>query len=191
MGLPIPPDFTPEKLLLEHRKAIKSSQFYYTEEQANNVKKLLDTLHTTKESLFIQAGDNSISTLRVKYYQGKDYLLDNLDPNKHYLYLTSLTKVTTKPGGLLFSVRIAPKNKVSLLDFVVVIPDWRTKLEDFLETATPNQKFFLENLKLSDKDLTWISNQLAGLTKTVDEQAIPLFYGEITPDKILLIRDED
>lgn len=196
MSLPIPKNFVPSEALKAIRKASKAAQFYYTEERALQVKKILDTLHHPnadglKEPLFIPAAGGTLNTLRTQWYQGKDYLLDNLDPDNHYKKLLALTEVKTRQDGLFFRALTKPKNKNTLTDFMVAIPDWRDKLELFLETASPRDKFFLDKLVLSQKDKDWINGQLAGLVKYVGDDPIPLFFGDITDTSILLIRDDN
>lgn len=185
MNIKIPENKIKE-MLLAHRTA---SLFYYKEQHALEVKGLLDKLHADpSKPLRVQAVGVSVRTVRLQYYQGAKYLIENLDADHHYRDLYSRTKCLTYANYIELHVRGGTR---SLSTHVEQVTHWREEFTRFLEEAKPNDKLSLFNLALTEEEVTWAENQLVTLIKTDAEgNEIPLFFGTIKKDSIMLIRDE-
>lgn len=184
MNLSIPGG-DPEKLKIV--KPPKSrTQWYYNESIAKEVQEFLDKLHTTKQALRISRQGVNTNTLRLRYYQGVKYLLEFLDPKGVYKDLYSKTKCITFDDHIQLVLRTARATVVESL------APWKEELVTFLETAAPNDKFVRTDVTLEEDDITWINNLLAPLTKKDSQNNdVPLFYGQVERNKIILIRDQN
>lgn len=177
----------PEEQLKELlNKKSPDTRWYYNEEYAAAAKDLLERLHKDGNALRIDKHSVSTKTLRLQYYQGAKYLLDNLDPEGKYKALYSKTVCRTFDDYL----ELHAKAGLKTIEAAPIIL-WREKLESFFESAKPKDKFVLD-VNLTDSEIVWIEEQLA-ITIKRDEQGneIPLFYGQITKNKILIIRDDN
>lgn len=183
MSLSIPKGvtiLTPQEIPKIHRRALP----YYREHFALEAKEILDKLHATGKPLRVSAVNISVSSLRLQYYQGARYLLDNLDDQGKYLALYRQTKCSTNPGYIEFHIRIAARN----LSAIEINAPWKDELTVFLDTAVANDKFYRDDVILNDDDIAWINNQITPLAKSNGD---PLFYGQVEKNKILLIKDEN
>lgn len=180
MSLSVPKGVDLSTVRKIHRK---SSLFYYQESYALEAKKILDILHGQGKPIRVSVANVSANTLRLQYYHGAKYLVDYLDPDKHYAKLHKETRCVTSRDYIELHIR-APRG----ISVIEQVSPWKDDFIAFIETAAPNDKFFRDDVTLTEEEIAWINNQLVMLVKK-DES--PLFYGQIERNKILLIRDED
>lgn len=185
MSKPLKLQITPQALAAIRAKAKSTTEYYYSEQAALFSKKILDQLHETKLPVRIRPDGYAINSLRVQYYQGLRYLLDNLDPSKHYFQLSKITKCSTANKEYAeFTIR----GTLASQTLETVVP-WKDQFSDYLDTATPGKKLGPLDVSLSAADLQWIEGQLSGLVKPNGD---PLFLAQVEIGKpLLLIRDED
>lgn len=179
LKLPIPES----QLKAAQQSHKRATYFYYKEEFAVAAKNLLDKLHSSGNTIRVPLNGCSVATIRLQYYQGAKYLIDNLDKEKKYKTLYANTVCRAYEDYL--ELHVKRSFKTSLEAAVEIIP-WREEFEHFLDEAQKDQKFYKAGLSLSDADLLWIESQLSTMTK---EDGSPAFYGEIQKDHILLIKD--
>jgi hypothetical protein len=132
---------------------------YYTEKWAGYVKEIIDAIKETAQPRLIPIGDMSETTIKLQWYQGKEYLLDHLDPKGEYKALDDILVASpVKKRGLI----ISPVQRKGVMKSVVVQP-WRPRLEEFLEVAQPLEKFERVGLGLAEEDVLWLKSLFTGL----------------------------
>ena len=163
--------FTRDALKIRNKR-----KTYYNENSAIWVRGLLDDLHKSGIPLKVVRETNGalrINTLRLRYYQGIEYLRDNLDPDDTYKRLSKATKCTVYRDYLELHIRnIEVAHTAPALD-------WKPLFEEFLENAELGQKFNPKVL-LTLPEVRWINEQLFPLSRQ--------FIYNITPDEFLVIR---
>lgn len=165
----------PVKAKLDKKEARTFHGPYYNKEHALEVKDYLNVLHTNRRSLKIVSSGLSINTLRLKFYQGKKYLLDNLDPEGKYKNLINRTKCITMADYL--ELHIKQDTKVLYAETI----EWKPAFLDFIENAQLGTKFPCpDNIMLSNEEVQWIKDQLDPLSD--------LFIYDVKPNKFLVIR---
>lgn len=156
---------------------------YYSESFGRDAKKIFDELEASKARITIHARDVSIHTIRAQFYQGRKYLVDHLDtPEGYYAKLAPRVKLITYDSYIEFHIRSAPK---SFIQNIQIEEGWREDLLCFLENAAPGEKFH-RHLNFTEKDIAYVNNLLAGLTK---EDGSTVFFGDINENQIMLVRD--
>lgn len=168
-------------------KAARAKWPYYAEEYANVVKKLLDNLATTKRPQIVRSEGIKIATIKSQYYQGLQYLLDYMDPDKRYDMIKNATKASTDHYNSTITITHklsasrAFDNAVNQALTNALDGGWRERFEDYIMTAKAGEKFHITNVILSDADVAYAKNMLV----PVDE----LFFYRIDSKEILVVRD--
>jgi hypothetical protein len=133
---------------------------YFTEKWAKEVGVLMKHVYTTGEPRLIPVGDLSTSTIRNQWYQGKEYLLQFLDPDKSYAEMDTVVAAEyIKKRGLL----VSPRKQRGILQHIAIVP-WRPKFEEFLETAVEMQMFERVGLGLTEDDAKYVNETLYPLS---------------------------
>jgi hypothetical protein len=161
----------------------KTIEYYYTPAAAAGAKRIVDKLFLEGQRIRLRREDYSLQTMRIQFYQGCKYLIDH-DETNTYADKVKRTKCSIRDGEFIeFTMREA-----ELLTNIEVDRPWRDELSEYLDNASPGQKFYKQDVSLSSDDVAWINNQLAGLVKPSGE---PLFIAQVEPGMpLLLIRDE-
>lgn len=133
---------------------------YFTEKWAGRVAEVLELVYTTGEPRLIPEGDFTASTITNQWYQGKDYLIRFMDPEKKYAnMLVAIGAEYQKRRGLI----IAPRKRRGILATVKIQP-WRGKFEEFIETAEELQKFERIGIGLTQDDFEYVRDILEPLS---------------------------
>lgn len=133
---------------------------YYTEKWASRVAEILELVYTTGEPRLIPEGDFTASTITNQWYQGKDYLVRFMDPDKKYAeMLVAIGAEYQKKRGLV----IAPRRRRGILAAVKIQP-WKGKFEEFIETAAELQKFERIGVGLTQEDFDYVRDTLTPLS---------------------------
>lgn len=168
--MPNPADIEFIKALAEENKKLLSSlkkanqigssrRPYYTEKWAGYVKEIFLAIKENAQPRLIPIGDMSDTTIKLQWYQGKEYLLDHMDPTGEFKELDKILVASpSRKRGLI----ISPVQKQGVMKSVVVQP-WKPALEDFLETAQALDKFERVGVGLSEEDLLWVKSLLIEL----------------------------
>lgn len=160
---------------------------YFTEDFALVAKKVLDELDKCREAnLFFPAEDISVTTLYLRWSQGKQYLLEFMDENGTYKDLASKIRVhkwkQRGTTGLLFKWRQSEKFVTPALQKIERTPQWKLKLDDFIETAQVGQRLKMEGLLLNDADMQYVNDLVADL---------PAFLCNVSSKHITIIKQQD
>lgn len=159
-------------------KEASKGMSYYAERHATWVKEILDRLHKDGIPLKVSAENGTkISSVKLRYYQGRRYLLEHGDQDGKYKALADATRCSTYRDYLEFHIKHEPVIKISTTG------DWRTPVIAFLENAQPGDKFGPRNYGLSPEDIVWLLGNLKLLESTIlyDES-------EIAAGNVFLIR---
>jgi hypothetical protein len=154
---------------------------YYKESVAIAVRDKLDRLHERKVPQRIIADGISVHTLRLQYYQGVHYLLDELDPDGKYRELYNNTKAETKVYEGYIELFVRRRGGIGAAAMLDNDGTWKEQLEEFLTVATPGAKFQRVNIVITDDDKNWID----GLLNPLGE----LFISKVDNNSVLIIRD--
>lgn len=155
---------------------------YYNEASAAFVKKVVDELISTKETVVIAKQDYSVNALRVKWYDGWKYLKEHLDKDGFYKAAWTRIACRTADNGLEIYLRRTTRPIGQLLDKPLIIAHpWREQFLNFIENEQAiNSKFLREDVALTAEDIIWAE------TNMVDLRDLYLYSFE--PNKILVIR---
>lgn len=145
-----------EALGRDMAKAAHRKQPFYNEENAAFAKDLLDQLHKREVPIKVLAKGMSVKTLRLKYYQGKRYLIDNLDPNKYYNSLSNATKCATYRDYIELHI------KGEAVIITAEQTPWKEELLEFLSSSKSGQKFH-KQIIFSLEEMEWINSQLTAV----------------------------
>lgn len=172
----------------------RSNAPYYKPKYAEKLRETYDLILGDKSKLIIWRveNSNSINTLYLRSHQGREYLLDHLDPDCKYadaaLHIRTKKRLREEPKGLVFfwEERLEPEG-VKIEEFkeslegVNTTPKpltWKMKLEDFIEKAEDMEKLQLKNME----DNEFNRKLVAGLLDT-----LPNFYYMFVPEAHTLI----
>ncbi len=132
------------------KKQFKKRWPYYNRTQAQGAKEIIDQLLATGKRLRLASYGAQPATTRNKFYQGCQYLADHMDPSGVYRRAIDLLATRIQDGYLI----IYPEKDMTqhVANHVMVDRDYRTELLDFIESATPGQKFpYTPPVYLSDE----------------------------------------
>lgn len=162
----------------EIRKKRRVNNTYYNEKNALIIKQVLDRLLEDPQNVarwnwtdFTSVTQN---VLKLKIYNGWNYLIDYLDPEGKYLDLRSSVQLTTDEQGLV--TRRSPSiGSAIVFKELPSTPTgdstpWRKQVVDFLEDSL-QKKLVLTNLNLSKSDEEWIHSQV-DQTKEITQETI-------------------
>jgi hypothetical protein len=148
-----------QKSVLTANQIGNSRRPYYTETWAKEVADILTAVATTGEPKLLPKGDYDITTIKNRWYQGKDYLLEHLDPDKLYAgYNKCVSASIDRKRG----VFIAPFKRTNSLGAIKIEP-WKPRFEEFLETAVDGQMFERIGTGLCADDYTYLEDMLSPL----------------------------
>lgn len=158
------------------RKA-KKSKPYYHKEAALEAKQWIDKLHSNEQegkSLLIISETLMPNSQALRFWQGQEYLVDNLDPDKIYNTLKDKHKLTK--GRHACELSIAYKASATT---VTEGREWKFELEKFMHTAEHLQKIIFTNtFDAEDEDYI----------RTTLDQLNDLFVYDLKPNMLLVIR---
>ena len=127
---------------------------YYCEKYAEVVKETIDRVLSTGEVLIFPAVGVSPTTVKLQWYQGKEYLVNVLDES----YKEKAEKIMAcldKKRGLI----VAVKPKRGLVEPRADKP-WRVDLLKFIENSTAGDIRRWQGLALADDDIDFLHEQL-------------------------------
>lgn len=139
---------------------------YYKSHFAQEIKFVLDRMianKRTQEFRYVDYPRLSKHSLYLKVYQSFLWLIDFQDPDGAYITLRNQVDIKKCPQG----VRIkhvnsdpSPLNVAEEVDETVeIIPEWRTKMDDFIEKAAHGEKLVLDKLKLKPEEVEELTEQ--------------------------------
>lgn len=160
-------------------RTLKHRWSYYKAPHAEAVRKLLDKLHDSKEILRVPAKHMSIETLRLQYYQGAAYLIDN-DESGKYEALYKRTRCRAFRGQ--HYIELSIKSDISDLEGSCDDTGWREKLLEFIELSVVGNRISLP-FKFDEEDRTWIRSQL--------EPFADKFIWQIADNELIVIKDKE
>ena len=138
---------------------------YYNLSQGQAVRKILEAIIAAPDKIQRIPGMGvKLTTIRQQWYQGVEYVLDNLDKDNRYKQLTQNLRTKLDHGYL--TVFVTGANLVPLQ--ATPMTNHRMNLENFIETAEPGDKFPDEQVLLSDEDVMELSSIMLGLEELFD-----------------------
>jgi len=131
---------------------------YYKESTGLEVKRILDLVARTGRTWEVPIGEFTLSTIRQKWYQGLNWLLENADPEKRYADINSRLDVRAySRRGLV----IRPKAEAGILAAYAEDDKWKEEFLSFVQDSEPRQKFERYGIPITPEDILWINNLLA------------------------------
>lgn len=131
---------------------------YYAPKYAEVVKETIDRILQTAEVLIFPFNGMSPNTIKMQWYQGKDYLVTVMDPS----YAEKAAKVEAsldRKRGLI--VALKPDR---VLKNPVVYQEWRYDLLKFIEAAEIGDVKRWQGLAITDDDIQFLYDQLTPLS---------------------------
>jgi hypothetical protein len=176
-----PIELTPFEIIRRSRIVYRRNWSYYNQVYADGAKRLLDILHTKGETIRIPAQGMSIETLRLQYYQGIQYLLDNGPDAEKYaaLYKKTRGKPYRSDGFFELSIR---KTILDAQPTTSQVQPWKEAILEFMEVAAPGSRLPKMVRHFTEDDKAWLRCQLDPFGAE--------FVWQVTDDELILIRDK-
>lgn len=153
---------------------------YYKKKYALGVKEVLDWMMEHKKPrkwVYADFPSTNKASLYQKIMQGKEFLLDNMDPDGRYKKFDLCVKVDRKQkDALYFHIQYHMLNMANSEDIEDLSKagfvkseelSWRDRLENFLENGKPGESFKKEGLALDESEITELETTLCTLTTIV------------------------
>lgn len=150
---------TPDYHTPQHPRWSRSNAPYFKEKYALKVKETIDAILADKSKTIIWKVEGRPNSLYLRFNQGKEYLLEMMDPDCKYLSaipnITVKRSFTNEPIGLLIywnqantpeSVRIEEVKDEPKADKPTKT-NWRNKLEKFVEEGGDKAKIVLRDVE--------------------------------------------
>lgn len=180
----------------------KSNAPYYKLKYGEKLKETFDLLLADKTRIIIWRLENSssLNTLYLRYHQGREYLIDHMDPDCKYLdaiaHIKTKKRHKEEPKGLIFfwednhepepdAVKVEEFKEVKKEEIVKPKElSWRNKLENFIEKAEDSEKLRLNKVEATEGNRQIVEGMMA---------ALPNFYYMFIPEveSLILIRCDD
>jgi hypothetical protein len=159
----------------------KKTHRYYTESFAAAARNIINLVVKTKHSHTIKLHGSNPTTAKIQWYQGCKYLKDKLDPEK--FYATALVKIGCRVDGdqLFFYIKTSITTDISILTPMESHP-WRDNFLIWLDKPGKpmHDKFVCPKVVLSDDDIQWAYERMAGLES--------LYLFKFTETEVVVIR---
>lgn len=143
-------------------KKIKHRWPYYNKTQALGAKEVIDQMLSSGKKIRIASYGAQPATTRNKFYQGCSYLEDHLDPTGTYRRAISLLTTRIQDGYLVIFPEADMTQQVA--NHISAVVDYRTQLIDFIDSASPGQKFpVVPPIYLSDEQVSEFNRMFVGI----------------------------
>ena len=173
----------------------RSNAPYYREVFAQLAQKILDRIIQNGRPQIYYYKDfptTSPNTIYMRFNQGKQYLLDHMDPDGRYSSICQAISIDRRRGvGIVIALRkdiLDIERQKGNLDMLmpkelstVNAIEWRDKMERWIEEGNPLVPFHIDGLALSPEDIEALNLEL---------NALPNVCANITPNSIKLVKTE-
>lgn len=127
---------------------------YYNERQAKDVRTIISEVLKGKIVSY-SARELKVGTVYNKFQQGKQYLLEHMDPTGEWAQRVERICLERKEHGILVKLKICPD-----IDIQVYDDSWKKDLEAFLDGRDMNSTFERTGLTFPLEDLRWAEGLL-------------------------------
>lgn len=152
----------------------RSNAPYYREKYAIIARTIMDRIVKTKRQQMFYLKDfpgEKSSTIKLRWYQGKMYLMDYLDPDGTYAAINQIVYCEVERG---VGVKITLRNDLiddAKADPEAMLPkeimnnseEWRSKIDSYLTNDNETDALILEDCALSNQEMEQLEVELGGL----------------------------
>lgn len=137
---------------VEVRKPGKKQPPYYNEKHAELVKEKIDLLYSRGTPVIIPTDGKALNTVRLMFYQGLDYLLNNLDEDGNYAMRRTNMDVSfsSRDYGVL---QLKRRHGILPVDF-----EWRPRVIQYMKDAKKYDKLELYGAHFVAEDYHWVDD---------------------------------